>query len=263
MKIWTLVENTVCRDGLVAEHGLSLYIEIGNMRLLFDAGQSGAFADNARKMGIDLSRVDLAVLSHGHYDHGGGMKRFLQVNDHAPIFVSQYVFEEHYNAVGKNIGIDPALMVSGRMVSVGEEQYLGPGISLISPNQREWQDPVASNGMTYVAEGRRKPEDFRHEQYLLLQEGDKRVLISGCSHRGIRNIVRHFRPDVLVGGFHFKHLDPAGDGVQVLREAAGELMKYPAVYYTGHCTGQAQYDFLKTTMGDRLHALSTGTVIEF
>ena len=85
MKIYTLMENTTCNEALACEHGLSLYIEAAGKRILFDAGQTGAFADNAEKMGIDLSQVDICILSHGHYDHGGGLKRFLEVNDHAPI----------------------------------------------------------------------------------------------------------------------------------------------------------------------------------
>ena len=78
------MENTTTREDLACEHGLSLYIEANGKRILFDTGASAAFADNAEKLGIDLNQVDLCILSHGHYDHGGGIKRFLEVNDHAP-----------------------------------------------------------------------------------------------------------------------------------------------------------------------------------
>ena len=112
MKITTLIENTACREGLVCEHGLSLYIETGSKRILFDAGQTGAFGDNAEKLGIDLSRVDLAVLSHGHYDHGGGLKRFLELNAAAPVYINQSAFSQCYNGPEKYIGLAPSLRES-------------------------------------------------------------------------------------------------------------------------------------------------------
>ena len=97
MKITTLMENTACSPEFACEHGLSLYIETGKRKLLFDAGQSGAFAENAGKLGIDLRQVDAFVLSHGHYDHGGGLPRFLEVNRQAMIYVNQFAFEPHYH----------------------------------------------------------------------------------------------------------------------------------------------------------------------
>lgn len=252
MKLVTLIENTTGCEALACEHGLSLYIESGSHRLLFDAGQSGAFARNAEKLGVDLKTVDLAVLSHGHYDHGGGLARFLRINDHAPVYLSQYAFDSHYNASGNAIGLDPALKESGRLRFTRGKTPLAPGLTLHCLSC----PPAYQSGMT--AGDPPYPEDFRHEQYLLVEEGGKRILVSGCSHKGIVNIAAHFQPDILIGGFHFMKI---GDEA-VLQAAAEELLHFPTVYYTGHCTGEAQFVFLKNIMGDRLHGLSTGTILE-
>lgn len=253
MKIWTLMENTAC-GGLAAEHGLSLYIETGEHKILFDAGQSGAFAENAEKLGVDLRQVEFAVLSHGHYDHGGGLKRFLQVNERAKIYASQYAFEGHVNASGKDIGLDPALENCGRMVLTKGDTRLAPGIALLTcPLTPE--DPA---GLQMEEAGNLKPEDFRHEQYLLVEEQGKKILFSGCSHKGILQLMDYFRPDVLVGGFHFMKIEEEAR----LRRAAQRLMQYPAVYYTGHCTGEMQFAVLKESMEERLHRVRAGSIVE-
>ena len=82
MKLTVLTENTTGSPHLIAEHGLSLYLETKDLRLLFDTGQTDALIANAAFLGVDLGTVDLAVLSHGHYDHGGGIAAFLQHNAH-------------------------------------------------------------------------------------------------------------------------------------------------------------------------------------
>ena len=127
MKLWTLLENTSCREDLNAEHGLSLYLETGTRRILFDSGQSGIFADNAEKIGIDLSRVDTVILSHGHYDHGGGLLRFLEQNHTASIYASPRCFGDFYNGTEKYIGLDPALKASDRFVPVTAPRSLETG----------------------------------------------------------------------------------------------------------------------------------------
>ena len=256
MKIVTLMENTTCREDLACEHGLSLYIETGDKKILFDAGQSGAFADNAEKLGVDLTQVDFAVLSHGHYDHGGGLRRFLEINRTAPVYVSRYAFESHHNATGKDIGLDHALLDSGRLIFVDDKLELGESITLHACRDGVYHQPIDSAGLTVLENGVLKPEDFRHEQYLLLEENGKRVCISGCSHRGILNITNWFRPDVLVGGFHFMKVED----LEILNHAAETLLTYPTTYYTGHCTGESQYAHMKTIMGEKLHSLSTGEV---
>ena len=109
MKIHCLIENTSSSPELEAEHGLSLLIETGSHHILFDAGASPAFAENAARMGLDLGRVDAAVLSHGHYDHGGGLLRFLELNPHSPVWASPHAAEPHFNAAGKDIGLSAQL----------------------------------------------------------------------------------------------------------------------------------------------------------
>ena len=254
MKLVTLMENTSCREDLCCEHGLSLYLETGDHKILFDAGQSDVFAANAEKLSVDLQKVDIAVLSHGHYDHSGGLGRFLEINGTAPVYMSTWAFEPHYNAAGKYLGVDPSLQLSSRIRLVAKKTALAEGITLL----RLETAPMDTTGLLVEENGERKPDDFRHEQYLLLEEQGKRILISGCSHKGILNIMDAFRPDVLVGGFHFMKMEEEG----LLRKAAEKLLQYDTTYYTGHCTGLKQYAFLKGVMGDRLHYISSGTVLE-
>lgn len=251
MKLVTLIENTACREGLVSEHGLSLYLQTGERHILFDAGQSGAFADNAEKLGVDLKAVDFAVLSHGHYDHGGGLARFLQINDHAPVYLNVHAFAPHYNGKEKYIGLDPRLQKNNRLIFTDGAYKIADGLTLHTLSA----PPEDSAGLMVLENGILQPETFRHEQYLLVEEAGKRILISGCSHKGILQIMKHFQPDVLIGGFHFMKVTEEDR----LKAAAGELLQYPTIYYTGHCTGERQYAVMKQILGDRLQYLATGT----
>ena len=185
MKLWTLIENTAGGEDLTAEHGLSLYLEACGKRILFDAGQTSAFADNAEKLGIDLAAVDLAVLSHGHYDHSGGMKRFMEGNSLAPLYLSRYAFEGHYNAADAYIGIDQNLRRSDRLVFCGDVHEIASGLTLYSCNDRSCSVPLEHAGLQMDGADGLCPDDFRHEQYLLIEEQGKRILVSGCSHKGI------------------------------------------------------------------------------
>ena len=259
MRITVLTENTTCRADLICEHGLSLYLETGGLRILFDAGQTDAFAENAEKLGIDLRAVDFAVLSHGHYDHGGGLRNFLQINPSAPVYVSREAFGSHFNGTEKYIGLDSSLSGHPRLVLVDSVQTLAPGITLHPGTALPCPDN--SYGLTLLENGVYLPDPFRHEQYLLIEEAEKRILFSGCSHKGILRIVSHFRPNILIGGFHFTKLSPEKDG-PFLDRAAEIMLDSQAQYFTGHCTGAAPYAYLKERMGRRLQAISTGTVID-
>ena len=256
MKITALSENTSRDPQIGCEHGLSLYIETGKHHILFDSGQSGLFAENAAKLGVELSAVDFAVLSHGHYDHGGGLRRFLEINPTAPVYLSRHAFEPHFNASDKDIGLDTGLQNCDRLIFTGETHRITEGITLHACNNRKIPFKTDSAGLKSVQKGVLIPEDFRHEHYLLIEENDKRTLISGCSHKGILNIMEWFKPDVLVGGFHFmkRPLDAT------LIKDAKRLDSFSASYYTCHCTGVEQYAFMQPHI-KRLHYLSAGETI--
>lgn len=258
MRIDVLIENTAIGPEFHAEHGLSLYIEANGRKILFDTGATGAFADNAKRMGVNLQEVDFAVLSHGHYDHGGGLWRFFEENDHAPVYVNRHVFGAYYNRKDRYIGLDPALEQNGRLRMVEDALNIAEGITIRSFSHAPLKYPLDSAGLTQMKDGQKIPDTFTHEQILLIEENGKRIVISGCSHRGILNIVDWTEPDVLVGGFHFMKKEITEGSCPDLDEAARVLLSHKTRYYTGHCTGLVQYEYLKERMGDALSALSSG-----
>ncbi len=256
MKITVLAENTSKKENIGCEHGLSLLIETEKHIILFDMGQSELFAENAEKLGIDLGNVDIAVLSHGHYDHGGGLKKFLELNSKAPVFINRYAFEPHFNAEKKYIGLDTELQYSERLVFTDEEYLIDKGLTLFSCYELSKRSDAPSAGLYEMKNGVYIPDDFRHEHYLLIEENDKRILISGCSHKGIMSITEEFQPDILVGGFHFMKITSK----DIVSAYAQQLNLFPTEFYTCHCTGREQFCIMQPFMNN-LHYISSGQII--
>ena len=256
MKITALSENTSNKESIGAEHGLSLYIEACGKKILFDFGASDLFFKNASVLGIDLADVDFAVLSHGHGDHGGGLGEFLRVNSRAPVYVHPHALEPHYNAKGEYIGLEPSLKGEKRLIFVENTQIIDTGLSIFNCNHLNSIVLPDPTGHTKMVDGKRIIDDYTHEQYLLIEENSKRVLISGCSHKGIINIMEWVKPTHLIGGFHFSRL-PLDER---LLEYADRLNEYDTNYYTCHCTGMEQYAFLRGQM-PRLRYLAGGETV--
>ena len=257
MKITALVENTSVNENIDSEHGLSLYIESCHYKILFDMGQTTLFKVNADKLGVDLSRVDIAVLSHGHYDHGGGLKEFLDINNTAPVYLSKYAFEPHYNGTEKYIGLDTSLANNSRLIYTDEIMKINDNLTLFSCNDCTHKFELGSFGLNMKVDDEFIPDDFRHEQYLMIREDNKKVLISGCSHKGILNIVNWFEADVIIGGFHFSKL-PLDENLQ---KYADYLNSFHTEFITCHCTGLEQFEFMKKSMSN-LRYISAGQTIE-
>lgn len=256
MKITALVENTSSSSEIGAEHGLSLYIQTASHNILFDMGQSDLFYQNAKKLSIDLSKVDIAFLSHGHYDHGTGLKTFLSINDTAKVYVNKNAFEPYYNG-DKYIGLDVSLKDSDRLIFVDDYFKIDDTLSLYTLNNVTLKHSLGSFGLSKMQDGALVPDDFLHEQYLLINENSSSVLISGCSHKGIMDIAQHFNADTIVGGFHFSKL-PLDS---TLASYAKFLSNFDTQFVTCHCTGVEQYEFMKNYMNN-LSYISAGDVIE-
>lgn len=273
IRIHVLVENTSARDGLEAEHGLSLHVETPGIRLLMDMGQGERFAQNARRMGVDISAVDAAVLSHGHYDHGGGLGVFLAENQKAPVFIHRRAFAPHLSRDPdgrlRSIGLDAALRGHPRLIHTGDRCFLADGVELFGKVTEGAFYPVGNRSLLEQSGNALREDPFEHEQHLWIRFGEKAVLLVGCAHRGILNIMNRTKqikrcyPDVVIGGFHLaSHSWQQNQNEQELLRLGDALKETGAKFYAGHCTGDEPFRLLKTRLGEALAPLATGDVIE-
>lgn len=271
MKVVTLLENESCRSDLAAAHGLSLYIETQKHKILFDTGPNDDYLSNAEKLGIDLKAVDIAILSHGHRDHGGGLKTFSALNPTADIYVHQDAFKEYYAEKPdglKYIGLDHSMDITRFIMTSGEE-VIDEELMLLSDIPDLVGALASSHMQRQMTEDGLIQDTFTHEQSLLISAEGKVVLIAGCAHRGIVNILRsateklHRRPDMTFGGFHLFQLNqgsPASE--QLITQTGNALLQGKTIYYTGHCTGDYAYEKLKSVLGNRLQRIRSGIIID-
>lgn len=274
IRVTVLLENTAGREDLCAAHGLSLYIETPRHKILFDAGPNDDFITNARALGVDLGAVDIAVLSHSHYDHCGGLRSFCLLNDHARVYLQKAAFGAYYSldpgAPPRYIGLPLGLEeFRDRFCFSGEETVIDRELTLFSNPPRVFDTGAASATLAEKVGPDFRPDDFRHEQNLLVRAGGRSLLVAGCAHRGIVNILAGARqrlggePDVVFGGFHLFELPPDTPESDALIDAtANALLPGETVYYTGHCTGSYAYNRLAAVLGERLRPMTGGAAAE-
>ena len=274
VKITTLLENTACRAGLCAAHGLSLYIETPRRKILFDMGPNADFVANAEALGVDLAAVDLAILSHGHYDHGGGLAAFCRVNAHAPVYIHKDAFRAYYaleeGRAPRYIGLPRGLEdFRDRFVLTEGETVIDDELTLFSEPPAVFDAMSASAGLREQVGEEYPLDSFRHEQDLLIRAAGKTAVVAGCAHRGVVNILAAAKaylgeePDALFGGFHLFELRQGDPTADALIDATGKaLLPGKTVYYTGHCTGAYAYERLSAILGERLRPLTGGSVAE-
>ena len=280
MKITALIEDTTNNHLLNSEKGLSIHIEREEDNLLFDTGVTGKFADNARQLGLDLTAVDATVISHCHFDHAGGLRRFLEINKTSPVYMCTnshgYYYFKGFGFIKRNIGADKNLFTdyTDRINLINEFKEITRGTYIIKDIDLKYPLPAGSKYL-YRKEGDRLVhDDFSHEQMMVIRDDDGLIIFTGCSHHGVLNMVestcKQF-PDTKIkavfGGFHFiglpffNHMAESKTSVENIGK---KLLEYPIEkVYTCHCTGRKAYPILKDVMGDRVEYFATGSSIEF
>ena len=273
MRIINLIENTEGVKGCATAHGLSFYIETSKHKVLADLGPSEETLNNAKLLGIDLKNVDTVVLSHGHYDHSGGIIPFSKINEKALIYMQRSAGGEYYADDGNKttghlyryIGIDSEILKLSQVRYIDGDYVIDNGIEVFTIKNRTHEIPFTNkrllirNGDTYIR------DEFKHENFLVINEGDRSILISGCAHTGILSIVDAYiekygrSPDVVISGFHLMvHRDYREMEISEIRAMADELKEHPTRFFTCHCTGEAAYALMKDIMGDQLQYVHSG-----
>ena len=273
MKVITLVENTKLNNELKCHHGLSLYIETKTHKILFDTGKNEDFIFNAKLLDVGLSEVDTVFISHGHYDHGGGLESFLKINEKAKIYIHKDAFGKFYakrdNCEMEYIGLDENIKENQRIIFTQNDLVIDQELRIFMGVERKVLNPESNNSLYTIKEGKLVLDDFSHEQNLVINENGKQALICGCAHSGIVNILNNFRekyneePDYVVGGFHlYKYCLKPKIKEETVIKTAEYLKNTKTKYFTCHCTGKESFECLESIMGDRIQYLKTGTKIE-
>lgn len=266
-EILTLLDDRhTGRKDLIAEHGLSMYVCRDGKQILFDCGSSGAFLRNAEKLGIDLKNLDAVVLSHSHYDHAAGFPNLIRQGGRPGcLYTGPGFFEPKYARRGDiyadlSAAFDRKFLEDNDVVQKGVYglREIFPGTYLLSGFPRtESMETIPERFCRRTGAGLQR-DDFRDEVCLALDTAEGLVLLVGCSHPGIVNMVRHVRRTLnrpvraVFGGTHLVEADPE----RVTRTV--EALKGMGVRQLGlsHCSGEGTIQLL--TQDPEINACSLG-----
>jgi 7,8-dihydropterin-6-yl-methyl-4-(beta-D-ribofuranosyl)aminobenzene 5'-phosphate synthase len=270
-----LIENTVSRSDLKAEHGLSMLVETSHGTILWDTGQSSLFIENARKMGVSLDTIDHVALSHGHYDHTGGLSAILalkpdvHVHGHPELFTSRYskqtARETVIRAVGSHVSQDD---INASCGSLTLERYMSELFSgvFLTGEIPQISGVEETGGGFFLDEVCEHRDTLYDDQALIIESTRGIIVLLGCAHAGVINTLNHIahltstqKIYAVLGGLHLLR---ASD--ERLEETAAVLERYN-VQLIGpcHCTGSRAMAFIQSRFPDRFLTCETGTCISF
>lgn len=265
----TILIDNIADGNLTSEWGFSAYIEYNSKKYLLDTGGSNMYLDNAAKLGIDIKDVDVAVLSHAHYDHSGGFGSFFDVNKKADLYVAETCGSDCYFKLGpirKFVGFSPDVIAknSNRITHVSGLHKIDDGVYLI-PHLKNNLEKIGKKAHMYrKVNNKIIPDDFSHEQSLVFETPKGLVVLNSCSHGGLKNIladVNHFLPGksvyMTIGGMHL-----AASSNKDVRSVANTISTLSIEkVVTGHCTGKRAYKILLSELGDKLQQMHVGMKI--
>lgn len=275
MRITVLVENTGPSEFKI-EHGLSLYIEFNDKKYLLDAGPSDSFFKNAHALSIDLGRVDKAVLSHGHYDHGDGFMVFLNQYKDKVVYGAKNIFDDYYSGSGGSvhyIGLSSKLkQMKNRFNTISKDTKIDEKIYLILDDVSNTKEIGVQKKLYKKVDDVLQPDNFNHELSLVFDTPKGLVICNSCSHAGLESIVDNIKKRLnkpvyaYIGGLHMKstknHIETSSFTEEQIQNLCIFIVKNIQYVLTGHCTGNVSYDLLKKYLKDRIDSLTTGKTIE-
>lgn len=263
MKIVTLVENCVYGRKLQAEHGLSLYLETPEKKILFDTGGSDLFIRNARFLHIDLKEVDMLILSHGHSDHSGGLHAFLAYNNKAKVYCKKEALDRKFKGDREN-GMERIDELDlSRFCFLTEQTEVAPGVFILPELPIVNEEDTHFDLFDVLRNGNRQPDRFEDELAVAVCENQSITVLSACSHRGITNILEQVKksfPDssinLVIGGYHIHNA--TGSKCSII---ADYFKQMPSTRVgVCHCTGVDKFAALYKELGDRVFYNHTGLV---
>jgi 7,8-dihydropterin-6-yl-methyl-4-(beta-D-ribofuranosyl)aminobenzene 5'-phosphate synthase len=278
MKITVIGADSVCNTNSLnveAENGLSLYIEFDERKILFDTGQSNLFIQNAEKMGIDLSEADYLIISHGHFDHVGGLKHFLKINKKAKIFLhinaAHKFYTKIFGIIPYYVGPDHKIIAQkSRIYFIEEDTQIDNKMILLEGFPEVFPQPEANKALFEKAKNRFIADKFNHELAMLLIENDEIVLFTGCSHSGIINIIeevilfsKKMRIKATLHGFYIINpIAKKNESQDYFEEFSQALGETDPATYNEHSRGEKNFLNINGWMDKKIQTITTGQVFE-
>lgn len=268
LEILLLSENTVEKRGLIAEHGLSFWLKYGEREYLFDTGQGEVLCHNAERLDIDLAQISAVILSHGHDDHTGGLEKLLEINHAIEVFAHKDLFlpkykrsEEELEFIGTDIKEDQINNFS----DVDDKIILDEGVYLTGMVDAD-RETYINDKYIIKKDGQNMVDSFDDDISLYIETDRGIVILLGCSHKGVVNIIEDIREKTggkriraILGGMHLKHSssEEIEDIVNYLKEINFDLL-VPI-----HCTGVKAAMMMKDSFGARVKLASVGDRFQF
>ena len=262
-QITVLIDNNAAMPDLLREHGLSMWIEYGDKRILWDTGQSDLLLANAQKLGVDVAAADSIAISHGHYDHTGGLPAVLAVAKKAELYMHPEAMQPRYSRkqTVHPVGIPPAASQSLKahpLHWIKSWTQIHSGVFLTGPIPRS-STLEDTGGAFYLDADCTVPDRITDDQALVIESEKGLIVILGCAHSGVVNTLEYVSLKTgkktihtVIGGMHLIHADR-----QRLDFTVGAFRKYDVQNIIPlHCTGQTASNFLNNQLGDRVVSLS-------
>ncbi len=274
VRVTILVENTARGRGILAEHGLAFWIEFAGRKILFDTGQSGIIFDNAKQLGIPLEQTQAIVLSHGHYDHTGGLARLLDIASDVDVYTHPAAFAKKFasNSAGDvrtvgmvNVDEQTVRDKCEKLVWTTSPTEICPGLFVTGEIPRI-TDYENTGGLFFLDESCQKPDPIIDDQAMFFDSREGTVVLLGCAHSGVINTLKYIRKltngrpiHAVIGGMHLVNATKLriDRTIEALREL--NIAKLTPV----HCTGQSAICQLWHAMPEQYVTGNVGTTMEF